>query len=497
MNNVQINIGPSGLGAPLAGEDFISGYIHYTTALPFGFASYGTIKEIFSIGEAEALGILPTSIGETRATGSLNILLTGATGSILNVNVATNSNIVALGTYTVLSSDTKNTIASNLAASINSANLGYSATATTSTVAVTVPTGTGLGGDAYLFANTTGGSTSITYSSTTFAGGVASEIDILHYQISEYFRLQPQGNLYVMVQSAATNFAEIVTLQNFASGKIRQVGLYSHNTFSTNDVANIQTQIDTCAANFKPLEAIYSPDFSSITDLTTLPDLTTLNGKNVSICIGQDGAAQGEKLWQATAKSIGIIGATLGTISLSNVEESIAWVGKFNISSVEDETLAFAHGAFYNSLSDGLINNIDSKGYIFLRKLVGISGSYFNNPYTCISSTSDFSRINHNRTINKASRGLRIYLLPNLSSRININSDGTITIDVISYFKTIASRALEQMVSNGELSSFSVIINPSQNVLSTNQLIINVQLQPVGVADKITVNLAFALTTTS
>jgi hypothetical protein len=163
------------------------------------------------------------------------------------------------------------------------------------------------------------------------------------------------------------------------------------------------------------------------------------------------------------------------------------------MSASELETLAFGNGSLYNSLSDGSIANIDSKSYIFLRKVVGLSGSYFVTPHTCIAVSSDYSRINNNRTINKASRTLRTFLLPALSSPVSVNADGTLTEDTIAYFETLAKRGLEDMLGNAELSAFKVSINPVQNVLATGELVINVQLVPIGTADFIIVNIGFTV----
>ena len=47
------------------------------------------------------------------------------------------------------------------------------------------------------------------------------------------------------------------------------------------------------------------------------------------------------------------------------------------------------------------------------------------------------------------------------------------------------------MEAAGELSAYEVIINASQNVVSTGQLQITVKLVPVGVAREIVINLGF------
>ena len=58
LNKVTFNINTSGLGTPLASKDHISGLMFYNAALPAGFSSgVGRIKTVYSLAEAEALGI--------------------------------------------------------------------------------------------------------------------------------------------------------------------------------------------------------------------------------------------------------------------------------------------------------------------------------------------------------------------------------------------------------------------------------------------------------
>jgi hypothetical protein len=258
LNNVLINYGQGGLGRPLAGEDFISGYIHYTTALPIGFTNTDRIKQVFSVSDAEALGITNTSIGETRATGTFTISNIGSNGDTLDVYVTTQNGSTYLGTYTKASTESGTTqVATAVAAIINAGVLthGFSATSATANVAVKAPIGTGLGANSYLFANLTTGTIATT--GTTFTGGIASQIDIIHYNVSEYFRAQPKGNLYINISTGSTDFSEVVTLQNFSAGKIRQIGVYTQTNFATTDVAKLQLQADANIANYKPCEITY------------------------------------------------------------------------------------------------------------------------------------------------------------------------------------------------------------------------------------------------
>ena len=71
FNNVIFNKGRGGLGRALAGTDYISGLLIYTGAtLPSGFDSSHRIKIVYSVQDAEDLGITNTSLGETKSTAT-------------------------------------------------------------------------------------------------------------------------------------------------------------------------------------------------------------------------------------------------------------------------------------------------------------------------------------------------------------------------------------------------------------------------------------------
>jgi predicted class III extradiol MEMO1 family dioxygenase len=144
-------------------------------------------------------------------------------------------------------------------------------------------------------------------------------------------------------------------------------------------------------------------------------------------------------------------------------------------------------------LSLSALNALNNLGYVFLRKQLGIQGSYFVDSNTCIVSSSDFAKIENNRTIDKAKRVVRTALLPELNSPIVLNSDGTIKDTTISYLEGLCETALDELIRNTEISAYGVVINPAQNVLSTSEIVVSISIVPVGVARTITVNIGFVL----
>lgn len=495
-----------GLGRPLAGEDHISGLCFYSgQSYPSGFDASNKCKVVFSIQEAEALGIVNTSVGETRAVAKLTIAGTPAIGDTLKVDyTGTEGLINVLPVYALVSGEetTVTTAAAAWTAKINAGTTvhGFSATSALGVILITTKAGEGIfpnSGTPYT-STVTGGSTA-TWTQPTGSGstvlGVASDINILWYHINEYFRIQPKGQLWVgfYALADATTFASLPLMQSIAQGKIRQFGVYqSATTFATTQVTALQAVVDAQTALHKPFEVIYQGKMTAATTLAGLANLRALSAPNVSVVLGQDGANRGAKLFKAHGHSIGMLGTTLGAVSFAKVSDDIAWVAKFNMSNVEFDTLAYCNGDLYANQSDGTINNINSLGYIALKKF-DIEGSYFNDSHTATPVAGDFAYIENNRTFNKAIRGLRVALLPQLASPLKVKADGTLSEDVIGYFQSLCDRSLGQMQKDNELSAYGIVIDPTQNVLTSSELVISVSLVPIGVARTITVNVGFTL----
>ena len=503
---IIFNKGQGGLGRPLPGKDFVSALLFYCSTLPSGFDSSNRTKIVYSLEEAVALGITGLSSDETKAVAKIAIGGTPAAGNTMAITYAgIMGTVTVLGTYTLTSADatTTTTAAAALAAAINvgTTTHGFSATNTTSNLLITTKAGEGVfpnSGTPYVNVVTGGGMTGTTTQPTGSGStvlGVASEFDLMHYHISEFFRAQPKGKLYVSIQATAdaTTFSKVTEIQNFAEGEIRQIGVYQKTSaFAAAQCTTLNAIILANDTANKPLSAIYQGDFSLVTDLTTLSSLHALTANKVSATFGQDGAGAGFKLYNAVGKSIGCLGLTLGAVAFAKVNENIGWIGKFDMNNgVEMNALAFANGNKLKSLNDAQIAAVDALGYIFLEKEIDSAGSFFNDSYTCITLNSDFAYIEDNRTIDKSIRNMRLNLLPALSSPITFNADGTISEDSVGYFETLCQSALDKMTRDGELSASKASIDPSQKVLSTGQLIIVVQEIPTGVARNIIINVGY------
>lgn len=314
---------------------------------------------------------------------------------------------------------------------------------------------------------------------------------IIHYHITEFFRLAPDAELWVMIgPSYAPDFSEVVSFVNFTNGDMRQVGIYTKEPLVPTMISELQSKLIICENEHKPLSAILSADISLL-ETSTLPDLRSLGATKVSVVIAQDGANTGAQKFIEDTHSIGAIGAVIASVANASVHENIGWVEKFKVSEKEFDVPALANGGLIKNLMLSEINSLNTKGYIFLIKHVGIEGSYWNDSHCAVSLTNDYAYIENNRTIDKAIRGIRTYLIPKINSPVSVTSGGAIAIETIKVLENLARIPLTQMVSNDELSDFNVAIDPVQDVLSNSKIIVTVNLTIKGVARTIQVEIGF------
>jgi hypothetical protein len=494
LNDIVFVKGQGGLGRPLEGEDYVSGLLFYGDT-PAGFGM-SNVKQVFSIAEAEALGINKNYTDNVAAVAEIvfDEFINSDSGTT-EIKVSEIDKVVSLGVYTWTAGDTTATLTiAHIAAFINSGTFthGYTAEADGTSLLITAPKKLGVyvNGQAPTITTTTESSFLV---NTNFTGGTQSKNAIWHYHISEYFRLQPKGNLFVGVFSVPMgyNYEEIVFMQDVALGKIRQIGIWKDYYWNSGDTTAVQAQINICDGNHKPLSAIIASDLTDM-NIADLTDLNTENNNKVSVVIGQDGGAEGYYLFNTYQHSISCLGAVLGAVSKASVSTDIAWISNFNMSNgVELNKWMLSDGQPSEYCSQGFLNNLDNKRYIFLINYVGIAGTYVNDSHCAVAVSSDYAYIENNRTIDKAIRGVYSSVLLALNSPLQLNADGTLSNTTIAYFTSLAETNLIQMIRDAELSAEQVTIDTNQNVLSTGKLVIAVQLLPIGVARAIQVNIGF------
>ena len=365
---------------------------------------------------------------------------------------------------------------------------------------------------------------------TAYSGDTEKDLlfGIPYYHINHFFGIQGStGRLFIMFADCGVDWNAIEQMQRAAHGMINQLGVWTEQslwkqtdpeaeTYSIDLVTDLQSKAASLADENAPLSillcansAVIATDEESVkkVELGKIPTCV-INARFVSVLLGQglDADVSAMQLANQNLTPVGNIGAALGCIASASVQESFAWVNKFNlIGYFPDIEMGFGDVTLnseskltstlkYSSLNKIQLDDLDDKGYIFLCKYSGLeSGVFFSKDQTC--SNGDYRTVARTRTIHKSRRAVRNALLPYVNSPLKVDpSTGYLSSAKITMFQNIVSDILTTMQNNEEISGFSVTIDKNQNVLKNDTLIIKYSLVPVGVASRIEVVEGLALT---
>lgn len=383
---------------------------------------------------------------------------------------------------------------------------------------------TGANGDVYeIFSTAEAEELGITEYTT---GGASYKQGIPHYHIAEFFRMNPTGHLFVGFKDMTTDndFNFVADIQRASQGRIRQVGVLTdqklftpgateNDPYTLNLVTGLQSVADAMDDEEMPLSIVLQAGttaieaLTGITDLSKLPSILTASNKNVTVLLGQGNSAKIREMQAGNGtdkNAVGCLGTAMGCIASATTGESIAWVSKFDISGGEMDTVALGFGDMTDTsgtdetpknlnplslITRTELDALESKGYVFPMKYVGTAGTYFSSDRTC--STGDFNSISRNRVVDKTKRLVRATLIPTLNESLLIDgTTGQLAYSTVQRFRTLVSNTLTDM-KPGELSDFQVFINPEQNILSTNKLVIAYSIVPLATNKSIQVKVGF------
>lgn len=325
------------------------------------------------------------------------------------------------------------------------------------------------------------------------ADATAWSVKMLHYQLEEVFRINPSITLYMGLFSKpeSMTFQEMKTVQNYAEGAIRQMAIWNGDTAPTADnIVKLEAVADSLDTENAPFSTLYAP---LVSNYKNLPNNLATNNPRVSVVIAQAGSGTGAELYKSkdnkTKATVSAIGVALGTLSKAAVHQCIAWVKNFP-SGISMPALG--DGTLVRTIDKGELEKLDTNRYLFLNNVVGVAGSYWNDSHTMDSPTSDYAAIESVRTMDKAVRGIRTYLTPELGGNVYIDPDtGKLQSYTVSHLETTANIPLEEMEKAGELSGYKAEIDAEQDVLSTSAIEVTIKNVPVGVVRKFKVKIGF------
>lgn len=319
----------------------------------------------------------------------------------------------------------------------------------------------------------------------------------VHYHLSEIYRLNPGVSLYVGLfekpSGDSLKFAEVKTVQNYAGSRVRQIGVWcGDRALSEDDLVALQGIGDNLAENAGELSILYAPKIESV---QALPTDIAGGGKNrVSVVISQAGSGTGAELYKDAGNtgksSVSALGTVLGLVSRAKVHQCIAWVKEF---STGVSVPAFGDGTLLRDLDRAMVEQLDTARYLFFDTKTGQAGSYMNDSHTMDSAQSDYASIESVRTMDKAVRGVRAYVIPELGGNVYVDPEsGQLASYTVAYLETVANHALEDMERAGELSGYKAEIDPAQDVAATSTVDIVIKQVAVPVMRHVRIKIGFA-----
>jgi hypothetical protein len=312
----------------------------------------------------------------------------------------------------------------------------------------------------------------------------ASNDELVHYEIEEFFRLSPDATLIVV----PTDWENIDGPGLWFTQKIKEnptvkwVGIigrgvaFNHADFTT-FINTMQGYVNNLVAEHIRIDGIFFEGVGPATPvaISAFPDNTALTAPNCAVVIGQDPYI---KTIIADTKRASV-GSVLGSRAVRMVNESLGSVdirrkpsakkGSENYTLTDTLTGKWLTAELSDhkklvQLSLAEQTAITNKGYIFAGLYFGYGGIFLNDGRTCVTVTSDYSTTRANATFNKAARILRQKMMPKIKTTLRL--DGT-----TGFLKTSTVKALESigedaiaktMIADDEIGAFNLYINPAQ-----------------------------------
>lgn len=302
-------------------------------------------------------------------------------------------------------------------------------------------------------------------------------------QIVEFFRLAPDGVLYLLSATTTADIKAFVLVNTSIKGYAVDFIQDGATSIADADIEAHQTLINELALQNRLIDfAVIG--ITSGTNPTL--DLFTLNCPNVSVslaCEHNDGlTALGSLLGMLAVRKIS---ENLGSVDIESKPLHKRGTTDYPLTDIVLDKWVNAYlpdGTSVKGLNKSELVALTDKGYVLAASYEGYPGFFFNNSYTAIERSSDFAYIENNRVWNKAARLIRQTLLPRVKSKVKKDpTTGYIASTTASYWETLLNNTLNQLVVRNDISGFQISIDKKQVVNSTSPVKIKALIVTQGI----------------
>jgi hypothetical protein len=328
-------------------------------------------------------------------------------------------------------------------------------------------------------------------------GITAAENAAAHRHVSEFYAEAGEGaELHVMLVADTVRQATMLDvsqanmatkLLDYAQGRIRLLASYMEpdGNYTPVTTSGLEADVNTARTNAQALALAYAAAHK--------PLRIIIEGRGY-----QGNAITVPNLREATQNRVGVViggsrddltcsvGTVLGRLSRVPVMRKISRVKDGALTLTE----AFVGTAAVEDVTS--LGTLHDKGYITFRTIAGRQGYFISDDPTASPLTDDYNSIARGRVIDKAMVLAYLTYVNELNDEVPVNTNGKIAQGRLSYYEAIIANQINgSMTANGEISSVQVFIDPAQDVITTNKLIVVLRLVPVGYSQAIEVQLGF------
>ncbi|MBS1940307.1 MAG: hypothetical protein JST38_05465 [Bacteroidetes bacterium] len=348
--------------------------------------------------------------------------------------------------------------------------------------------------------------------------GASATTAMAWYHISEFFRLNPDGTLFVkpvpeVPAAFATHLGDIMA----ASGnRVRYIGVvygFDPATLPTvtggfggtvaADIATAQQWVEAQAAANVYVDCVVLGGIVAAAPV----DLKALNAPQVHVTVACDSGYFAALGYPANFASTAAVGTVLGSIGCRMLSESIGSVmlerypgtkrGSANYTLTDTRQnrwvrFGTSSGNAFEAIPQNQRDDLTAKGYGYAGYYEGYLGVYLNGDATCTLVTDDFNTIHTNRIWNEAARMVRRALIPRMNSRVRVDpSSGKVDPATIADWDAAAKRQLDGLLAEGEIADFAFRLDPDQDVIATGKVVTKLSITPQGIAKAIEAEIGF------
>ena len=336
--------------------------------------------------------------------------------------------------------------------------------------------------------------------------------ELLHYHLSEMFRLAPETAFHLIMVETTKTVADLVADDNLKAA-IR--GIKNVNVLGLAGISTLVSAADTDAVALQGLVTAFEAEFlyidgifvegvggAAAIDAADYDDLRAITAPNIHYVIAQDPAVA---VLNAAYAKRAAVGTALGMAAVRKVHEDLGSVdieekprdrrGEESYSLVDENlgywlSAALSDGTDFSTLTDAEQKSLTAKGWMYVGAFANYPGYYLNGCPGAVSIDSDYAYFNYNCIWNKAARLIRKTLIPRIRSKVPTDpGTGYLKSTWVAGAESSVKEALQAMVSAGNIEDVDVYINPAQAPSEATPLSVKVRLVVGRIVHEFDVNL--------